>query len=204
MKGSGTKSRGLGNTAAITVDYIFAGPKSIYLDLEGIRNNQVLNQIMVSDHCPLYAEIPLKIPDDDMASLLSARDIKNPFDLATKLMDEGNPISKHIRRKINIDLKEIRLNITESSYMISRMRKCLNDVLNDPLSFENCGFNMNGWSECAKRLIERNTGKKDVHLNRLILEEAYPDEINRCPVNKLYLRDIYRDDAADCIKIIHQ
>ena len=77
------------------------------------------------------------------------------------------------------------------------MMEYLNEVLKDPLSFENCEFNMNGWSECAKRLIERNTGKKDVHLNRLILEEAYPGEINRCLVNKLYLKDIYGDDAVD-------
>jgi hypothetical protein len=164
----------------------------------------VLHQIKVSDHYPVYAEIPLRIPDDDMASLLSPRDIKNPFDLATKLMDEGNKISKYICRRINIDIKETLLNITESSDMIPCMMEYLNEVLRDPLSFENCEFNMNGWSECAKRLIERNTGKKDVHLNRLILEEAYPDEINRCPVNKLYLRDIYGDDAVDCIKMIHQ
>jgi endonuclease/exonuclease/phosphatase family metal-dependent hydrolase len=64
VKGFGTKARGLGNTAAITVDYVFVGPKRISLDPEGIRNNQVLHQIKVSDHCPLYAEIPLKIPDD--------------------------------------------------------------------------------------------------------------------------------------------
>jgi hypothetical protein len=208
VKGLGTKSRGLGNIAALTVDYIFAGPKSISMNFEGIRNNQVLHQIKVSDHYPMYAKIPLKIPDDDATSLLSARDIKNPFDLATKLMDEGNSISKHICRKISIDIKKILLNITESSDMSQKEIPCmmeyLNEVLKDSLSFENCVFNMNGWSECAKRLIERNTGKKDVHINRLILEEAYPDEINRCPVNKLYLKDIYGDDAVDCIKIIHQ
>ena len=201
VKGSGTKSRGLGNMAALTVDYVFAGPESISMNPEGIRNNHVFHQIKVSDHYPMYAKITLKIPDDSTVSLLSARDIKNPFDLATKLMDEGNLISKYICRKINIDIKEILLNITKSSDMSQKEIPCmmeyLNEVLKDPLSFENCEFNMNGWSECAKRLIERNTGKKDVHLNRLILEEAYPDEINRCLVNKLYLKDIYGDDAVD-------
>ena len=203
VKGLGTKSRGLGNIAALTVDYVFAGPKSISMNLDGIRNNQVLPQIKVSDHYPMYAKIQLKIPDDDTASLLSARDIKNPFSLATKLMDKGNPISKHICRKISIDIKEILRNITESSYMSQKEIPCmteyLNDVLMDPLSFENYVFNMNGWSECAPRLIERNMGKKDVHINRLILEETYPDEINRCPVNKLYLKEIYGHDAVDCV-----
>jgi endonuclease/exonuclease/phosphatase family metal-dependent hydrolase len=199
-KSLATKARGLGNTPALTVDYVFAGPKSVYMDLDGNCENQVLHHTKVSDHYPMCAKISVKIPDDDTASLLSARDIKNPSGLAAKLMDEGNSISKHICRKFNID--KTQLNITESSDKVQHLMKCLNEVLKDPLSFEDCGFDMNGWSECAKRLLERNTGKKDVHLNRLILEEAYPDEINRCPVNKLYLREIYGDDAVDCIKMI--
>ena len=162
VKGLGTKSRGLGNIAALTVDYVFAGPKPISMDIEEIRNNQVLPQVKVSDHYPMYAKIPLNIPDDNTASLLSARDIKNPFGLAVKLMDDGNSISKHIRRKISVDIKGILLNISKSSDMSQKetlcMMECLNEVLRDPLSFENCVLNMNGWSECAKHLVERNTG----------------------------------------------
>jgi len=208
LKGLGTKSRGLGNKAAITVDYVFAGPKSIYLDPEGISTNKVHDDINVSDHCPVYAKIPLKIPYDGTASLLSARDIKNPFDFAIKLKDEGNAISKQICSKINTEAKEILQKITGPSDMSQKDMLCimesLNEALKDPLSFEDCAFDMNGWSKCAKSLIGKNMGKKDVHLNRLIMEEAYPDDINRCLVNKLYLNEIYGNDAEDCIKMLRQ
>jgi endonuclease/exonuclease/phosphatase family metal-dependent hydrolase len=198
-----TKARGLGNTPALTVDYVFAGPTCISMNIAGTCKNQVLHDTKVSDHYPMCAAISLEIHDDDTASLLTLRDIKNPFDLAAKLMDESNSISKHIRSKTNINIKEIISNVTKSSDMKYCLVEYLNGVLKDSSSFENCGFDMNGWSECARHLIGKNKGKKDVHINRLILEEAYPDEIGRCPVNKLCLKDIYGNDAIDCIKMIY-
>ncbi len=63
IKGSGTKARGVGNRASLTVDYIFAGPKFMSLDPliteDGIRNNQVDHDVRGSDHYPLYAIIPI-------------------------------------------------------------------------------------------------------------------------------------------------
>ena len=67
-KGWGTKAKGLGGKPTLSVDYIFAGPKFIALDpliiSDRIRANQPPDEtVRVSDHYPLFAEIPLRTPD---------------------------------------------------------------------------------------------------------------------------------------------
>jgi twitching motility protein PilT len=66
-KGSGTKTSGLRAEPTITVDYIFAGPKYValnpYITEQKIRNNpKPLARVTVSDHVPLYAELPILVP----------------------------------------------------------------------------------------------------------------------------------------------
>ena len=65
LKGSGTKAKGAGNPATLTVDYIFAGPKYISLDpvitSAKIKNNYVYHETKSSDHYPMYAKIPITI-----------------------------------------------------------------------------------------------------------------------------------------------
>jgi endonuclease/exonuclease/phosphatase family metal-dependent hydrolase len=67
-KGMGTKAKGLGNDPTLTVDYIFAGPSFISLDpvivaKAIIGNDPADRTVKVSDHYPLFAEIPLRMPD---------------------------------------------------------------------------------------------------------------------------------------------
>jgi hypothetical protein len=62
-KGNGTKAKGAGNPATLTVDYIFAGPKFIALDYRitksGIADNNVNHDVKGSDHYPMFAKIPI-------------------------------------------------------------------------------------------------------------------------------------------------
>jgi endonuclease/exonuclease/phosphatase family metal-dependent hydrolase len=65
-KGAGTKAKGAGNRATLTVDYIFAGPKFLSLDPFitefDLYDNSVDHEVQVSDHFPVFAKIPLEIP----------------------------------------------------------------------------------------------------------------------------------------------
>jgi endonuclease/exonuclease/phosphatase family metal-dependent hydrolase len=69
QKGSGTKAKGAGKPATLVVDYIFAGPKFISLDPliaeAGIKNNKVDHDVEGSDHYPMFAKIPLAIPEEE-------------------------------------------------------------------------------------------------------------------------------------------
>jgi endonuclease/exonuclease/phosphatase family metal-dependent hydrolase len=64
-KGSGTKGKGVPiRRATITLDYIFAGPAYYALDpyfvkKEIERNPTPLTQFQVSDHFPVFAEVPI-------------------------------------------------------------------------------------------------------------------------------------------------
>jgi hypothetical protein len=62
-KGSGTKSRGIGHPAVLTLDYIFAGPlivaMSPVISKQALLMNIVDHSVNVSDHFPMFALIPL-------------------------------------------------------------------------------------------------------------------------------------------------
>lgn len=68
-KGTGTKAKGVGQPATLTLDYIFAGPKFISLDPllmeKTIHENKVVQNGKGSDHYPIYAHIHLKLPGED-------------------------------------------------------------------------------------------------------------------------------------------
>lgn len=59
----GTKAKGAGNPATLTLDYIFAGPKFVAFDPlfsdAGMLDNIVNHNIMSSDHFPIISKIPL-------------------------------------------------------------------------------------------------------------------------------------------------
>ena len=60
-----TKSQGIGRGATITVDYVFAGPRFEAIDpvyADGNRGeSRVIDDVHVSDHLPLLADIPIRI-----------------------------------------------------------------------------------------------------------------------------------------------
>jgi endonuclease/exonuclease/phosphatase family metal-dependent hydrolase len=67
----GTKARGLGKAPTMTVDYVFAGPRFEAIDpvqAEEYRVHRnhvdVDDEVKVSDHCPLLADIPVFAHDD--------------------------------------------------------------------------------------------------------------------------------------------
>lgn len=63
IKGTGTKAKGIGQHAQLTLDYIFAGPKFISLDplitQVKIQDNRVMHHQTVSDHYPMFAKLPI-------------------------------------------------------------------------------------------------------------------------------------------------
>ncbi len=65
-KKNGSKAKGAGNKATLTLDYVFAGPKYLALDPIIIDNeinaNSVHDHYKASDHKPMDATIPIVIP----------------------------------------------------------------------------------------------------------------------------------------------
>jgi len=61
--GHGTKAKGVGNDATLTLDYVFAGPKFVSLDPvieeKGITDNKIIHDhvFRASDHYPVYSRI---------------------------------------------------------------------------------------------------------------------------------------------------
>jgi len=68
-KGKGTKAKGAGNPPTLTLDYVFAGPRFIAFDPvfeeTGISRNIVDHDVRVSDHYPVFSNLPLLLPEGD-------------------------------------------------------------------------------------------------------------------------------------------
>ncbi len=66
LHGEGTKAKGAGNSPTLTLDYIFAGPRFIALDPifgeAGIAHNVVDHGVRVSDHYPVFSNLPMLLP----------------------------------------------------------------------------------------------------------------------------------------------
>jgi len=76
-----TKSQGIGKGATITVDYVFGGPRFEAIDPIYVEHNRgqstVIENVTVSDHLPMLADVPIvvedPIPDDVRKARTRAR-----------------------------------------------------------------------------------------------------------------------------------
>jgi len=125
-KGSGTKAKGAGKKASLTVDYIFAGPKFIALNPliteQGISDNNVSHQVKFSDHYPMYARIPVDIEDmedkeeDDNILKIKEDDIseKGYETILKMLRDKGDNLAQRVASKLSHDAQSALGQINES------------------------------------------------------------------------------------------
>lgn len=113
---------------------------------------------------------------------LSPSDLKDPVSLILKLRDARDPISQHLRAKLSpetvIQVDNYNGSVSPSVQLIDSLIPQLNLVLKGPSIFDEQRFAQIFLSEQTKRLIAQNPeGDERVHLNRLLLEQAYPKEI---------------------------
>lgn len=109
-------------------------------------------------------------------------DIVAPDKLLGKLRDADNLLSKHLYRKLPAgtrrQLDKYDASVSPPELLQSALVAGLNRLLDGPCLFDKQGFEGVRLSDKARSLIARKPqGEKLVHLNRLLLEEAYPNEI---------------------------
>lgn len=79
-KKSNTKAKGIGKDPTLTLDYIFGGPKFISLNPiitePKLIDNVVINHkgVRASDHYPLFAKIPVEVPEKTKKEPIKAID----------------------------------------------------------------------------------------------------------------------------------
>ena len=113
--------------------------------------------------------------------LLDLDDLKDPIALISKLKD-GSVLSQYLLAKFSLKTRNLLVAYPDHNHPTAELVKAMIDELNQLLLnfslYDEQRFASITLTESTKRLGEQNPqGKEVVYLNRLLLEEAYPNEI---------------------------
>ncbi|MBI3592774.1 MAG: hypothetical protein HY099_04765 [Nitrospirae bacterium] len=126
--------------------------------------------------------IAYNTPKDFALLLLNTRDIKDTDSLVLKLRDPKDPLSKYLREQFSSDTRRLIDGYDRFDYSAQAIKGVLvnelNQVLNAHNFYDKQRFAHITLTEETQLLIRQNPkGMERIRLNRLLLEEAYPDEI---------------------------
>ncbi|MCL5236881.1 MAG: LPS assembly lipoprotein LptE [Nitrospirae bacterium] len=113
---------------------------------------------------------------------LSAADIKDAGSLALKLQEPKDPVSRYIREELSYDSRKLVDDYDRFEYPSDSLKNTLagelNAVLQKPSFYNERRFAHIDLTDDTRQLIRQDPrGVERTRLNRLLLEEAYPDEI---------------------------
>lgn len=127
-------------------------------------------------------------PDDNVSihklrpELLHAGSFTQAASLITRLHDASNPVSKYLKQRIDEILgksKEIQKDENHGGLSRDALISVLNEVLDGPSVYDEQRFaKILLDTETRTLLGQKPTGNRLAVLNRLLLEQAYPGEIN--------------------------
>ncbi|WP_333655717.1 LptE family protein [Dissulfurispira sp.] len=114
--------------------------------------------------------------------LLTASDIKDLESLIVKLYEPEDPVSLYLRGQLSPSTRQMLHEYAESKVSQDKIKPVLVDELNTVIQgisiFDEKRFAHIALTEETKNLIKQNPGGLErMRLNRLLMEEAYPDEI---------------------------
>ena len=114
--------------------------------------------------------------------LFQIGNLKNPAGFAVKLHNAADPLSQYIREQLSHKSQKLLDAYNESQPPPDALKKSLVDKLNQLLKVENLydeeRFMQVELTKKTKKLLEKKPeGDGLIRLNRLLLEEAYPNEI---------------------------
>ncbi len=142
-----------------------------------------LNRLLLEEAYP-----DVFVPLEAAAFLFTDKDLKDPGRLALKLQDAQDPLSRYLREQFSPAARRLVDTYGKSEKPSDQLRKALvselNAQLQGPSLFEERRFAQVRLSEKTRELIGKNPkGSERIHLNRLLLEDAYPGEIERRQIN---------------------
>jgi subfamily B ATP-binding cassette protein MsbA len=116
------------------------------------------------------------------SSLFRVDDIKDPALLASQLKDPQDPLSHYVRTQLSHYTVEMLDSYDGSGSPSPALQNALvhdlNHILQGTALYDERRFSRVVLSEEALRLIEQNPrGEERIRLNRILLEEAYPQEL---------------------------
>ena len=148
---------------------------------------EVPDRVWVSYHYGAPAKIgggeyDRPIPPPPYHLLFDEGDLKDAASLIRRLQDAGDPLSEHLRDLFSEEgrrmLGEARDLEVPSEWHLRTLVDELNRLLEGEILYQAGRFDRVGLAENTSRLVGEGVRGRDlVRLNRLLLEQAYPDEL---------------------------
>src|SRR5208283_1585506 len=137
----------------------------------------------------LVSFVTYNTPKNFAGLLFKPDDIKNVEGLAIRLRDAKDPLSQYLRDQFTPDLQRQIDAYNAFDYSAGALKTALANALNiiirDRDIFDRKRFAQVMLSDETLRLIRQNAqGGNRVKLNRILLEEAYPDELAKTAGNR--------------------
>ena len=181
---------------------------SLYLGFMGFDNflekNITITVYLYESDLPLRGqhgkELPQVFPSAELAweywqgtqwvslALLRVSYLKDPTSLTVKLRDAQDPLSQYIRTQFSLDTQKLLDEYDGANPPSEALQKALVDELNrliqgESLYDEQLFAHVTLTEETRKLIAQNPSGAALIQLNRILLEEAYPQEIAK------YLQD---------------
>jgi NADH-quinone oxidoreductase subunit J len=120
----------------------------------------------------------------DGSPYFTHKDILLPADLARKLRTGADPATAYLRDQIHpesrVKLMALKENEAPSLELISEMKRELNRLVDGPVLFETQRFSSVRLSNETQKLLNRQSTLKDrKRINRLLLQDVFPEEITK-------------------------
>jgi len=137
----------------------------------------------------LVSLVTYNTPKNFAALLFKPDDIKDVGGLIIKLRDAKDPLSKYLRDQFSSDLQREIDAYSEFDYAAKALKTALarelNNIIQNGDLYNEKRFAHIMLSDATTKLIRQNEqGVNRVRLNRILLEEAYPDELAKTAGNR--------------------
>lgn len=133
--------------------------------------------------------------DPTSSAHFRVRDFKDPTSLVSKLQDAEDPVSQYLQGRFSVRTREMIRRYVSTTTPSEELQKALADELNSVIHDESF-YDQRRFShieerisaETKKLIRQKPKGRDLIRLNRLLLQEAYP-EIRKSFINVSNLRD---------------
>ncbi|HYN44619.1 MAG TPA: ATP-binding protein [Candidatus Limnocylindrales bacterium] len=114
--------------------------------------------------------------------LFHKSDFKDPASMRAKLINKNDPLSAYLEKQLSPYMLELlkKYDSISADVFKENLGRDLNRLISGPSLFDEKRFEEVVLAERTRMLIKQNPeGDERIHLNRLLLEEAYPHEITK-------------------------
>jgi FHS family L-fucose permease-like MFS transporter len=157
--------------------FIISATKGDPIAKIGYKNGVVIGLLIAATGSALFWPAATLAPQ---SLIISAGDFKNLPSLAGKLNQQKDPVSTYLYTKLSDPTRQALAQGADATAVAQPLAQDLNQIIKGPSIYDAGRFANVKLLDTTKKLVEQNpTGEALLRLNRSLLEDTYPEEIQK-------------------------